>query len=76
MDIYDLPFKNAFYTGQITRILNSADHIITVSRNNLASIERLGIKKPVSVILNGFNASAFLPQGHAGVQAHTGVTAG
>jgi glycosyltransferase involved in cell wall biosynthesis len=59
MDIYDLPFKNAFYTGQITRILNSADHIITVSRNNLASIERLGIQKPVSVILNGYNHHRF-----------------
>jgi len=59
MDIYDLPFKNAFYTEQITRVLNAADHIITVSRNNLASIEKLGIKKPVSVILNGFNDQRF-----------------
>jgi predicted glycosyltransferase/glycosyltransferase involved in cell wall biosynthesis len=62
MDIYDLPFKNAFYTSHITRILNSADHIITVSRNNLESIERLGVKKPVSVILNGFNDHRFYPR--------------
>jgi len=61
MDIYDLPFKNAFYTEQITRVLDSADHIITVSRNNLVSIEKLGIKKPVSVILNGFNDQRFFP---------------
>ena len=59
MDIYELPFRNTFYTGQITRILNSADHIITVSRNNLAAIDRLGVKKPVSVILNGFNDRRF-----------------
>jgi glycosyltransferase involved in cell wall biosynthesis len=62
MDIYDMPFRNAFYTTHITRILNSTDHIITVSRNNLASIERLGIKKPVSVILNGFNDRRFFEQ--------------
>jgi glycosyltransferase involved in cell wall biosynthesis len=61
MDIYDLPFKNAFYTGQITRILNSADHIITVSRNNLASMKRLAVQKPVSVILNGFDHLRFFP---------------
>ena len=62
MDIYDLPFKNPFYTENITRILNSADRIITVSRNNLLSIRRLGIKKPVSVILNGYTASVFFPR--------------
>jgi len=62
MDIYDLPFKNPFYTENITRILNSADHIITVSQKNLASIRKLDIKKPVSVILNGYSASVFFPQ--------------
>jgi len=62
MDIYDLPFKNPFYTENITRILNSADRIITVSRKNLASIRKLDIKKPVSVILNGYSASVFFPQ--------------
>jgi glycosyltransferase involved in cell wall biosynthesis len=62
MDIYDLPFKNPFYKEKITRILNSADHIITVSQKNLASIRKLDIKKPVSVILNGYNASVFFPR--------------
>jgi len=61
MDIYDLPFRNTFYTDHITRILESADHIITVSRNNVNSIRRLGIKKPVSVILNGFDDHRFFP---------------
>ena len=62
MDIYDLPFKNPFYKEKITGILNSADHIITVSRMNLASIRKLDIKKPVSVILNGYTASVFFPR--------------
>lgn len=62
MDIYDLPFKNPFYKEKITGILNAADHIITVSRMNLASIQKLDIKKPVSVILNGYTASVFFPR--------------
>ena len=62
MDIYELPFRNPFYQKTITRILNSADHIITVSQKNLASIRKLDIKKPVSVILNGYNASVFFPR--------------
>jgi glycosyltransferase involved in cell wall biosynthesis len=61
MDIYDLPFRNSFYNVAITAILNSADHIITVSRKNLASIRQLEVKKPVSVILNGYNAALFHP---------------
>ncbi len=61
MDIYDLPFRNSFYKDAITAILNSADHIITVSRKNLASIRHLEVKKPVSVILNGYNAVIFHP---------------
>ena len=62
MDIYELPFRNPFYQKAITCILNSADHIITVSQKNLASIRKLDIKKPVSVILNGYNASVFFPR--------------
>jgi glycosyltransferase involved in cell wall biosynthesis len=62
MDIYDLPFKNPFYKEKITAVLNAADHIITVSGMNLASIRKLDVKKPVSVILNGYNASVFFPR--------------
>jgi glycosyltransferase involved in cell wall biosynthesis len=61
MDIYDIPFRNAFYKRTISALLNSADHIITVSRNNVQCIQKLGIKKPVSVILNGYNDAVFFP---------------
>ncbi len=61
MDIYELPFRNPFYREAITAVLNSADHIITVSRKNLESIRQLEKKKPVSVILNGYNAAVFHP---------------
>jgi glycosyltransferase involved in cell wall biosynthesis len=61
MDIYDLPFRNSFYKDAITRILNSADHIITVSRKNLESIKKLEVTTPVSVILNGYNTALFYP---------------
>jgi glycosyltransferase involved in cell wall biosynthesis len=61
MDIYDMPFRNTFYKETISAILNSADHIITVSQNNVRCIRKLDIKKPVSVILNGYNDAVFFP---------------
>jgi glycosyltransferase involved in cell wall biosynthesis len=61
MDIYEMPFRNTFYKNAISAILNSADHIITVSRNNVHCIQRLEIKKPVSLILNGYNDAVFFP---------------
>ena len=61
MDIYDMPFRNTFYKETISSILNSADHIITVSRNNVYCIQKLDIKKPVSIILNGYNDAVFFP---------------
>jgi len=61
MDIYDLPFRNTFYKESISSILNSADHIITVSGNNVLCIQKLAIHKPVSLILNGYNDAVFYP---------------
>ena len=61
MDIYDLPFRNTFYKEAISSILNSADHIITVSGNNVLCIQKLAIHKPVSLILNGYNDAVFYP---------------
>jgi glycosyltransferase involved in cell wall biosynthesis len=61
MDIYDMPFRNAFYKETISSILNSADHIITVSSNNVQCIQKLEVQKPVSVILNGYNDAVFFP---------------
>jgi glycosyltransferase involved in cell wall biosynthesis len=61
MDIYDLPFRNTFYRNTISTLLNSADHIITVSANNVRCIQELVVKKPVSVIFNGYDDTVFYP---------------
>lgn len=60
-DVYDLPFKSKAWNKRICQVLNSADHIITVSNTNLACIQKLNIETPVSVIPNGFDASQFHP---------------
>lgn len=60
-DVYDLPFRSDAWNKRICQVLNSADHIITVSNTNLACIQKLNIETPVSVIPNGFDASQFHP---------------
>ncbi|MBA2860464.1 glycosyltransferase [Methanococcus maripaludis] len=61
-DIYRLPFKDENWKKRIGYVLNSADHIITVSNNNLECIKKLDIKTPVSVIPNGYNDEMFYPR--------------
>ena len=56
-DIYDLPFRDEEWKERIRYVLNSADHIITVSDSNLKCIDKLKVKTPVTVIPNGFNTS-------------------
>ncbi len=61
-DIYELPFLDDAWKESITRVLNAADYIITVSRRNLRCIERLDVDTPVAVIPNGFSESKFYPR--------------
>jgi len=61
-DIYSLPFKDDEWKNKIEYVLNTADHIITVSRINLAFIKMLNISTPVTVIPNGFRNDLFYPQ--------------
>jgi len=60
-DIYDLPFRNNYWNEKISFVLNSADHIITVSNNNRGYIDKLKCHTPVSVIPNGFKTELFKP---------------
>ncbi|MDI6877169.1 MAG: glycosyltransferase [Methanomicrobiales archaeon] len=60
-DIYELPFQDDAWRESITRVLNAADYIITVSRRNLGCIEHLDVDTPVAVIPNGFSESKFYP---------------
>ncbi|MDD1699699.1 MAG: glycosyltransferase [Methanoregula sp.] len=61
-DIYDLPFKDPTWKKSIEFVLNSADHIITVSQRNVNCIRQLDDHTPVSVIPNGFLVNLFFPR--------------
>ncbi|EHQ36690.1 glycosyltransferase family 4 protein [Methanoplanus limicola] len=61
-DIYDLPFRNYDWRKKIESVLNTADHIITVSNKNLEFINQLDVSTPVSVIPNGFRNDLFYPR--------------
>ena len=58
-DIYDIPFRDEDWKMKIEYVLNTADHIITVSQSNLACIKKLKVKKPVTVMPNGFRGDLF-----------------
>jgi len=61
-DIYSLPFKDNEWRKKIEYVLNTADHIITVSKSNLACIKKLDVSTPVTVIPNGFMSNLFYPR--------------
>jgi len=61
-DIYSLPFKDSEWREKIEYVLNTADHVITVSQSNLACIEKLDVSTPVTVIPNGFRSDLFYPR--------------
>ena len=61
-DVYSLPFKDDEWRAKIEYVLNTADHIITVSQSNLACIKKLDVSTPVTVIPNGFRSDLFHPR--------------
>lgn len=61
-DIYSLPFKDDCWMERIEYVLSTVDHIITVSRSNLACIQKLDVSTPVTVIPNGFRSDLFYPR--------------
>ena len=58
-DIYDLPFKSEEWKERIEYVLNTADSIITVSKSNLACIQKLNVKTPVHILPNGYRSDQF-----------------
>lgn len=58
-DIYNLPFRNAYWQKKISWVLNNIDHIITVSKNNLSCVHKLSSSTPTSLIPNGFRDKNF-----------------
>ncbi|KAF5090247.1 D-inositol-3-phosphate glycosyltransferase [anaerobic digester metagenome] len=65
-DIYSLPFKDDEWREKIEYVLNTADHVITVSQSNLACIKKLDVSTSVTVIPNGFRSDLFAPRDTSG----------
>lgn len=61
-DVYSLPFKDNEWREKIEYVLNTADHVVTVSQSNLACIQKLDVSTPVTVIPNGFRSERFYPR--------------
>ncbi len=61
-DIYDLPFRDDVWRKSIRAVLQSSDHVITVSEKNRECIQKLEVSTPVSVIPNGFREDLFYPR--------------
>ena len=62
-DVYSLPFKNNAWFERIKFSLDSADHVITVSKSNYEIlVNKLRIQKDkISIIPNGFDSNKFKP---------------
>lgn len=58
-DIYSVPFKDPVRRKMIVRVLKEADSVITVSQFNRRMIEKLGVKRKVHVIPNGYDPKRF-----------------
>jgi glycosyltransferase involved in cell wall biosynthesis len=61
-DVYSLPFRDDEWRAKIEFVLDTADHVITVSQSNLACIKKLDVSTPVTVIPNGFRSDLFSPR--------------
>ncbi|MGM0609411.1 MAG: glycosyltransferase family 4 protein, partial [Candidatus Muiribacteriota bacterium] len=72
-DIYLTPFTNSVFRQRAVFALENADKIITVSKSNLKCIRRLGIRKRVFLIPNGFNHNLFYPKNKDYCQKKLGI---
>jgi glycosyltransferase involved in cell wall biosynthesis len=72
-DIYSLPFKDEEWKKNIEYVLNRADHVITVSQNNLSCIKKLDVTTPVTVIPNGFGKDLFTCRNVSGCREALGL---
>ncbi|NJE05720.1 glycosyltransferase family 4 protein [Thermococcus sp. M36] len=66
-DVYDLPFRSREWFRKVKFALDSADHVITVSKSNFVIlVEKLGIaENKISIIPNGFDSNLFRPMDKA-----------
>jgi len=74
-DVYETPFRSGEWFEKIRFVLNSANHIITVSRSNFQILtEKLGVPKDrLSVIPNGFDSDLFRPMDKFEARVNLGI---
>jgi len=59
-DVYQLPFKDEWWGSKTTRIINSANKVITVSETNKINLMKLGINPSIILVLiNGYDSNKF-----------------
>jgi glycosyltransferase involved in cell wall biosynthesis len=57
-DVYDYPFRSAYWRKKTFEILDEADEIITVSKNNSKCLHKI-VNKKINIISNGFSKRLF-----------------
>jgi glycosyltransferase involved in cell wall biosynthesis len=72
-DIYDLPFRDDEWRRKIQEVLDSSDAIVSVSKSNTDCIRKIGTKKPVFLIPNGFRNDIFHPMDKYGCRKSLGL---
>lgn len=73
-DVYDLPFQDSYWNKIVRKILDSTDLILTVSKKNLESLKKLGIKDSnVTVLENGYDSEIFYPLDKRKVRESLGI---
>lgn len=75
-DVYSLPFKSEWWKKTIKEVLEKATRIITVSKSNAGSIEKLITGKEISVIPNGFSPGLFYTMDKKKVREELGLNVG
>ena len=60
-DVYDHPFRSEFWKNKTLDVVNNADIVTTVSKENASCLKILGFNKEVVIIPNGFFSSKSFP---------------
>lgn len=74
-DVYKLPFSSVYWKESISRILKSADKVITVSEYNKSYLKKLldDLQK-LEVIYNGYKSEIFHPRDRNEVRKEYGIS--
>lgn len=60
--VTELPFKDVEWRTKIESVLNTVDHVITISQSNKSCIDQLDVRTPIHLIPIGHSTDIFYPQ--------------